>query len=568
MKFVMNIKNFANTQNPKIMAEFMHASDAYYPSMSLSRVPDDIIRTVVEFATQSLRAVLSLQLVSRHFHAVMKQPKMLWHVRAHFNDFQDGQQLGVGLRHLSIPGARSTLASLALVRGLRTLHMPGWRINADMQHLQNMTQLEELDLSRAVWLRKLESLPVSLKRLNINGTPIQRLPYMPNLEELDVSGNGVHRSVSDSIILSTCPNLRSLKMADSASEMLDLRCLAKLQELDISSGDLTHLQVGHQLHVLTAERCAFLREIPDLPNLTELNVMFCESLVVLPQLPNLLKLHNYGSPTRPNISMSQLRELDASELTFEHFECLAMFPKLEKLDLQGCEFVEQDFTKLPNLTSLILEPEASASLYCLPTSLTHLQLDGEVSDRHMAALPTLTNLKTLLVTSEHCTDASMMWISRIPSLEFLSVDNASHWSISSFGVSYLENLPNLRHLELLYCTVDDLAVVSRVANLEILDIDGIDAQLNLEPLANMKRLTRLDINNCALESLRGVNQIARLDVLSITDCRLVCDDIVDLIPAQLTYLKLALTSMRLVGKLWADFVKNLKTSHPWMEIHA
>ena len=56
--------------------------------MSLSRVPDDVIRTVVEFATQSLRAVLSLQLISHHFHIVMRQPKMLWHVRAHFEQFQ------------------------------------------------------------------------------------------------------------------------------------------------------------------------------------------------------------------------------------------------------------------------------------------------------------------------------------------------------------------------------------------------------------------------------------------------------------------------------------------------
>jgi Leucine-rich repeat (LRR) protein len=542
--------------------------------LSLSRIPDDVMRTVVEFATQSLRAVLSLQLISRHFHAVMKQPKMLWHVRARFNDFQDGQHLGVGLRHLSIPGSRSTLAPLSLLQGLRTLHMPDWRTNADvMQYLGNATQLEELDLSKAVWLTRFESLPASLKRLNVSETSIQEffLPYMPNLEELDVSccRNPFTKSQEFDApdFIACCPNLRSLTMT-GASESLDLRYLTKLQMLDISSGDLTHLQVGHQLRVLNAERCVFLLDIPDLPNLTELNVMFCESLEVLPALPMLLKLQNHGSRTRPNISMIQLRELVASELTFEHFECLSMFPKLEKLDLQGCEFVEQDFTKLPNLTSLILEPEASASLYCLPTSVTHLQLDGEVSDRHMAALPTFPNLKTLLVTSEHCTDASMMWISRIPSLEFLSVDNASHWSISSFGVSYLENLLNLRHLELLYCTVDDLAVVSRVANLEILDIDGIDAQLNLEPLANMKCLTRLEINNCTLESLRGVNQIARLDVLSITHCCLVCEDIVDLIPAQLTYLKLALTSMRLVGKLWADFVKNLKTSHPWMEIHA
>lgn len=154
------------------------------------------------------------------------------------------------------------------------------------------------------------------------------------------------------------------------------------------------------------------------------------------------------------------------------------------------------------------------------------------------------------------------------SLEFLSIDNDSHWNISSFGVSYLENLATLRHLKLLYCTVEDLTVLSRIANLEILDIRGNDEPLNLELLANMQRLTRLEINNCTLESLRGVNQIARLDVLSITHCRLVYEDIFDLIPNQLTYLKLRLTSLRLVGQMWTDFIKDLRQANPWMEIHA
>lgn len=82
----------------------------------------------------------------------------------------------------------------------------------------------------------------------------------------------------------------------------------------------------------------------------------------------------------------------------------------------------------------------------------------------------------------------------------------------------------------------------------------------------MKRLTTLEFNNCTLESLRGVNQIARLDVLSITHCRLVDDDIFDLIPNQLTFLELRLTSLRLVGKTWTDFIKRLKESNPWMEL--
>lgn len=190
-----------------------------YTPCGLLRIPDDVMRTVVEFATKSLRAILSLQLINQHFHILMRQPRMLSHVRARFNDFLDGQHLGSGLRHLSIPSSRSTLAPLALLRDLRTLHMPRWRINADvMQHLKNLTKLEELDLSKSTWLTKLERLPASLKRLNIAETSVQELPFLPGLEELDVSccrEFTASQEFDAPDFIACCPNLRSLTMASS-----------------------------------------------------------------------------------------------------------------------------------------------------------------------------------------------------------------------------------------------------------------------------------------------------------------------------------------------------------------
>ena len=88
----------------------------------------------------------------------------------------------------------------------------------------------------------------------------------------------------------------------------------------------------------------------------------------------------------------------------------------------------------------------------------------------------------------------------------------------------------------------------------------------LEPLATMNRLTTLKFNNCTLGSWCGVSKITRLDALSITHCRVVDDDIFDLIPNQLAFLELKLISFRLTGKRWTDFIKRLKESNPWMEI--
>jgi Leucine-rich repeat (LRR) protein len=141
------------------------------------------------------------------------------------------------------------------------------------------------------------------------------------------------------------------------------------------------------------------------------------------------------------------------------------------------------------------------------------------------------------------------------------------------GVSYLAALPNLRHLELRYCALDDLAVMATLSNLETLNIRGNVSQLILEPLADAKRLTTLNVSDCALASLRGLNQMASLDVLSVVSCRLEHDEaIVDLIPSQLT--SLTLSMMLSAGNLdvmvshrwWANIIKQLKNLHPWMEI--
>lgn len=529
--------------------------------MAMSRVPDDVMRNIVEFATQSLRAVLSLQLISRHFYEVMRQTKMLSHVRARFDDLHDGQHLSVGLRHLSIVDARNALTPLALLCGLRTLHIPRCRTSSDIaQYLQNMTQLEELDLSNMVWLKILPMSLMSLKRLNIQNTGIQRLPYMPNLEELDVSSC---QHVSDYIVFRACPNIRSLKMTDSLATILDFRKLTQLQELDISSSELTHLHVGPQLCVLNVELCEYLLEIPGLPNLLELNVQACDSLDVLPELPKLLKLLNCGSQTCPNSSMKQLRELGASKYTFERFEVLDL-PGLEKLDLQGCEFVEQNFEKLPNLVHLVLELEASANVNCLPSSLIHLQLDDKVSDLDMSLVAcNLTNLKTLIVNSD-ITDAGMMSIAKIRGLEHFCIDNNRSGNITSLGVSHLA-ASNLRHLELRSCAVDDLTVVSGFANLEVLIIWGNIKQLDPEPLANAQRLTTLEFTGCTLQSLRGLNAIPRLEMLSIVSCRVVSENIHDLIPIQVAFLTFDLISLKF-NKQRVDFAKQLKASNSWMEI--
>jgi Leucine-rich repeat (LRR) protein len=450
--------------------------------------------------------------------------------------------------------------------GLRVLRMPNWSFDADdFTHLQNLLWLEELDLSQASSRIQLKCLPASLRLLNVRATSIRELPHMPNLEALDVSNCyqwlGVPR----------CPKLRSLNMTGNSAEVLDFRHLLELQELDVSNCEMSHLLVGPQLRVLIAEQCSCLLEIPDLPNLLELNVMFCERLVVLPQLPALMKLKNCATATRPNRSMGQLREFDANALVSNEPQCLDLVPLVENLELQGCEFSNGDFlARLTNLTWLILKFNTPPNLQFASslTKLTRLRLYGDISDSDLAPLVTLKTLKSLEVTSDAMTDAGLISIAQIRGLAHLSIDTNRCRDLSCLGLSV-----DLRHLELVSCAIDDLSVMSTIVNLEILCIWSNRTPLDLEPLAKSQSLTKLKIHGCDVRTLRGLNQIPRLAELAITTCRLhhlycrPCQESLDLLPQQLTTLTFKLVSAPHDGRKWKQLLKQFRASNPWVEIN-
>ena len=138
--------------------------------VSLLNVPDDVVRLVFTYCTQSLVVLLAMQLISKRFRDIMRHPNMVSHVFMDLYHFPNVRALGrlvTGLRHVHISNSLD-LSPLALMPLLRTLHMPDCGIDADgFCAVGNLTRLECLDISGCRSLPTLSFLPHSVRFLHV-----------------------------------------------------------------------------------------------------------------------------------------------------------------------------------------------------------------------------------------------------------------------------------------------------------------------------------------------------------------------------------------------------------------
>jgi Leucine-rich repeat (LRR) protein len=306
--------------------------------------------------------------------------------------------------------------------------------------------------------------------------------------------------------------------------------------------------------------------------LAELNVEGCDKLLAFPRLPALVKLSMVMCSAELNSSMAGVLELKVHDPTPDDRFYFQNMPLLQTLKLVECEFEDGDFlAQLPKLTSLSLEFDDwdNFPLECLAKlpQLQVLDLVNHIADVDLSHLETLTDLRSLSVTSDQMSEDGLRSIGKVRSLEHLSIDNEGFLSFSGAAISYLCALTSLRHLKLVACDVQDLHAVAQLSSLEILHVGANDGLLDLLPLAQLPRLTKLTIRECDVQSLRGLNQIPRLDVLKVTDCDgLTRQGLLDLGPCRLTRLTLTSDSRDALENSWADFVKELRCANLWVDI--
>ena len=366
---------------------------------------------------------------------------------------------------------------------------------SDLTGLEHAAQLEILIL---YWNQQISDLsPISglkrLRELHLGANQIRDISPiagLTQLEKLALYGN----QISDISPLAGLKRLRELHLStNQISDISPLAGLKRLRELHLSTNQISDISPITGLKQL---RWLFLganqiRDISPIAGLTQLETLY--------------------------ISNNQIRGVNP----------LAGLVNLKKLVIAGNPV--RDASLLANLTKLVE----------VDIEIPHqVRAGGVISDRHLAsavrAALRLTNiqpitkermqgLRRLLITENYK-------VSSLAGLEYATYLEELVFNRTQIGgdLSPLENLTQLKRLDLGYSQISDISPLANLTNLtylnlqsnQISDISPLANLTQLEflwlvhnrisdisPLANLRRLTRLGLYN---NRIRGVSPLAGL----------------------------------------------------------
>jgi hypothetical protein len=412
---------------------------------------------------------------------------------------------GLQMLHLSWTGTTDKgMEHLRNLRRLRSLELSEPRVgNSGLAVLKDLTALEYLDLETGAGdagLKHVGQLPnlrwTRIRMGGIRGPGLAELARLPRLERLCLWGE---TGITDQHVryLEGLTHLKSLTLWGTSYPLTDATLA--------SIGKLTGL-----------EELYFVRIATDFTD---------EGMAYLKGLKNLRKVE-FTSPVgelglRHLATLPRLESIKPLELTGENIKQLA--------GLRACKSVRVDAPgraansgRLPDLSSLGGLP-----------SLEELEFfDNDwVTDRDLACLPSLARLKSLFVSSENVTDASLTVVAKLTQLEHL---NFMQLKGAKRGLNQLNALTNLQTLDMVtardmpqtideiplnlsalvnlrtlrlrqFCLSDnDLACLAGLHHLEVLDLDGAFTETALSYLKDLPEVRIMHISRVTCTDGQGL----------------------------------------------------------------
>ncbi len=402
----------------------------------------------------------------------------------------------IGTSRISAKGLRS----VASLRALRRLALPGNLNESGLKVIASLRMLEDLDMSGSygeerirddelVHLRGLRSLRrLSLAGLGLSDRSLEHIRSLKALEELNLSHNA---DITDAGVaqLSTLDNLRCLH-------------LDKLGPTGLSAlKDLTHLErLVVRVYVFSADRPAF----SDLRSVKWLEVYGVADdngrQVGLPEnlrrldvsLTSLDKLNLKSAPHLMHVGLD-LGSPSARRQRLVDAHSLRALPRLTELTL--VDVTDQDMSAVAgrkSLRSLSLESVCSAT----------------IGDSGLKALTGLHELESLRIANAlNATDSGMDALGTLANLRRLELMNIPEVSVK--GLTKIGQLKPLRALSLTPTYsgettkefVDSLVMrIQGMSELEELSLTHVEENLTdkaMSQLTTLKRLRVLDITGCS-----------------------------------------------------------------------
>ncbi len=166
---------------------------------------------------------------------------------------------------------------------------------------------------------------------------IRKVPYLPNLKELNCHGN----------------NLFSIPLMEKLEKLCCYDCLnlfeipnfPNLKTLICSFGNISSIPPMENLELLECNECENLCEIPYLPKLKKLSCYSCPDILEIPYLPNLEVLF---FPLAEKNFLSFSKNLKILFCSHSSIKSIPPMEKLEQLQCHDCP----NLLEIPNFPNL------------------------------------------------------------------------------------------------------------------------------------------------------------------------------------------------------------------------
>ena len=351
---------------------------------------------------------------------------------------------------------------------------------------------------------------LSLDELVLTDAEFEQLKYMVNLRELDLPASS---EITDLAPLENLTQLQVLRMNDgesvcSVTDLTPLASLTNLQNLQLTCmaedlsplSNLTNLKVLSLRLPISADDVSFLTSLTNLQSLNIQDNSNGNAHIILNDLT-------------PLSGLTQLQELRLGVDGIADFDWAQNLTELRELTFWGNEATYTDLDGLKNLTKLqsltlpypaiVGNEELDPEPYDIQglaglTELTHLQMYAGIKD--LSPLANLTKLQTLYIYNGTTkpADTSLEPVRNLPELrefyfctygENVSVDLSPLSGLTKLNVlsitapsyydspnpsvtnlSALENLQDLRTLELVCTNVSDFSPLRSLENLQSVTI--------------------------------------------------------------------------------------------------
>ena len=356
--------------------------------------------------------------------------------------------------------------------------------------------------------------------------------------------------------LAVFPQLESLSVSSryafQDAQMIGVRELTNLKSFAISecryasNGIFELLAESPALERLEIENCGDIRNLHGLTkirHLKELKLTGEENLSLRPLIEcrNLEKLELAGSNSVDDLSLKDIGRVETLKsiklnrlaITDEGLEELGQLPKLEILNLSGCDNVTGDcfvaFAHPESMKDLNLENVSKLSDEGLKeisrfTNLEHLRMSNndQIKGAGFECLATLKKLKTLGCPKTAITDDHLALLDGIKTLKTIWLHDCR--SISGRGLDHLSQSINCQKMSLNQCrNIDspDFEVIAKFKNLKRLYLartrirpDGIEQLCKLKQLEKLNLSGNAWLDDSAIEKLQSCN-VKELMVLSL-----------------------------------------------------